>query len=364
MKLRWVAMAQYWEMVSRASIFMWTTVCSWGAFPDTVASLFDSLNEAADALESLGFVVSDRKVGEEIGKVIGYAPMRHPALLKFPGAKFATLHLAFDTLLAARKVYVPRLRSIIGFWLWMMLSNRIFLSIAHDVFQFIERFEGRCVEWDPKVKDEVAAIRDTLILCVLDLGAEIPNTVFAIDAMGANDSDCGGYAVVGASVSHEMAVDCWKAGPHPLKTVVRLDGQVSNLLKPVSKLEARIPICRLPAQLLDTSLTQWDLIEKGRWDFADQIELGVARATIRLLQLLAVCPSTFRRKITSLQETTPVGRTQLSRADLQRPRLISFAAEKRLFSSLKDRVSRYHGYKAHHNRLMKAAELSYDGPRD
>ena len=174
-------------------------------------------------------MVSDRKVGDEIGKVIGYAPIRHPDLLKIPGSKFASLHLAFDTLLGARKVYMPHLRSVMGLSLWMMLLSRNLLSIAHDVFQFIERFGGLCVACHPKVRDEVSAIRDTLILCVLDLGAKIPNTTFATDAMGSNDTDCGGYAVVGATVSQEVAVGSWRARPHQLKTVVRLDGQVSSL---------------------------------------------------------------------------------------------------------------------------------------
>ena len=104
-----------------------------------------------------------------------------------------------------------------------------------------------------------------------------------------------------------MALDIWRAGPQPRKTVVRLDGKVSDLLKPVSRLEARVPVSGLPRTLLDTSVTEWQVIQRGRWQNADSIELGEGRATLHLLELLACCPGTFRLKVFALEDSSSWG---------------------------------------------------------
>ena len=150
-------------------------------------------------------------------------------------------------------------------------------------------------------------IRNTLILAILDVGAPLPSSAFATDAMGANEVDNGGFAVVGTPISLNMAASIWQAGARPSKTVFKLNGDTDNLRKPLSRLEAGIPVCGLPRELLDPSITEWTLISKGRWNYADPIDLWEGRATIQRLDLLAVCPGSFRHKLTSLEDNSSWG---------------------------------------------------------
>ena len=125
--------------------------------------------------------------------------------------------------------------------------------------------------------------------------------------MGANEVDNGGFAVVGTEIAPSMAANIWQAGAKPSKTVVKLNGDTASLRKPRSRLEARIPVCGIPRELLDTTTTEWTLISRGRWSFADPIELGEGRATIQLLELLAVCPGSFRHKLFSSEDNSSWG---------------------------------------------------------
>ena len=50
-----------------------------------------------------------------------------------------------------------------------------------------------------------------------------------------------------------------------------------------------------------------DAYQQGRWNFADPIELGEGKATIQLLELLAVCQGNFRHKLCSLEENKSWG---------------------------------------------------------
>lgn len=278
-----------------------------GNDPDPIADVTSALHTAADALEDIGFTVTDRRVKQQVDKVIGYVPLASPALVKPPASKLALLHLSLGELLAQDSIYVPLLKSIIGSWLWCMLLNRNLLSIGHSLFQFLDRNAERTVKWWPSARLEVQVIRHTLLLCILDVGAALPTSAFATDAMGSSDADHGGFAVVGARISPDMAADLWRAGNQPLKTVVRLNGDVSNLLKPVSKLEARVPVSRLPPSLLNPLITEWQLFTKGRWATSDSIELGEGRATIQLLELLSISPGSFRYKIFAHEDNSSWG---------------------------------------------------------
>ena len=265
------------------------------------------MHKCADTLESLGFIVGDRRGApatgdgaaraEELGKVIGYVHCRSPAQLRPPGPKLAKLHLAFTTLISYDKVCVDSLHSLVGLWLWMMLLRRDLLCIGHGLFQFIERNQGRYVKWWESARDEVRCIADTLMLCILDVGAPLAPAVYATDAMGASEVDAGGFAIVGADVSQEVLYECWRAGPQPAKTVVKLNGDTTHLRKKLSRIEARIPVSKLPETLFDPNATSWDLIRKGRWAEADAIQLGEGWATVMLLEVLAGFAGAHRSKV-------------------------------------------------------------------
>ena len=66
------------------------------ADPDPLGDAFGALHLAADALEKVGFVVTDRRDKFMIDKVIGYVPCRRPALVRPPNSKLGMLHLAFE----------------------------------------------------------------------------------------------------------------------------------------------------------------------------------------------------------------------------------------------------------------------------
>ena len=110
---------------------------------------------------------------------------------------------------------------------------------------------------------EVLMIRDTLVLAILDGGAPFPSSVFATDAMGANEVNNGGFAVMGTEIAPSMAANIWRAGAKPCKKVVKLNGDTTSLRQPLSRLEARIPVCGLPRELLDTTTTEWTLISRA-----------------------------------------------------------------------------------------------------
>jgi hypothetical protein len=262
----------------------------------------DLMHRAADALEAVGFKVDDRRGRAQLQKIIGYAPSQRPAQLRLPDSKLAELHEELARLLQYWVVSVPNLHTAIGRWLWAMLLRRDLLSQAHGIFSFLERCEGQTVRWWPKAWLEVNSIKDTLFLAILDVGAPLASTIFASDAMGASHLDAGGYAVVAAVVDDACLDQIWSAGPRPGKTVIKLDGDMTRLRRPTSKLEARVPFSRLPQRLFNKSLTDWILLDKGRWRYEDAISLGEGRASLRVLQLLCKFAGAHRHVIHSLED--------------------------------------------------------------
>jgi hypothetical protein len=115
---------------------------------------------------------------------------------------------------------------------------------------------------------------DTIALVEFDVGAPLAPVLFATDAMGATEADCGGYAVVGTEPPRQVIEQCFEAGNHPRLTVVKLTGDVDRLLGKDRPLTPKIPYSPLPRIIFDKSVTQWQVICKGRWHYEDRIELG------------------------------------------------------------------------------------------
>ena len=120
-----------------------------GSRRDPYAEVENLLHTAAASLVSIGFVVDDRRKIEDKQKVIGYIVQSQPVLLRPPGSKLATLHLGLEHQLSQERVHIEQLRPLTGIWLWFMLLNRNLLSLAHSLFQFLERCEGQTVMWWP-----------------------------------------------------------------------------------------------------------------------------------------------------------------------------------------------------------------------
>ena len=112
---------------------------SLAASRDRCAIVVDSMTQAADALELLGFIVADHWSRSDLDKISGYAPQRFPALLRGPGPRVANLHLSLLELCRADIVNTSYLRMMTGMWLWLMLLNRKLLSRGRSIYQFLDR---------------------------------------------------------------------------------------------------------------------------------------------------------------------------------------------------------------------------------
>ncbi len=136
-----------------------------------------------------------------------------------------------------------------------------------------------------------------------DLGAELPTTAFATDAMGPSEEDNGGYGVVTAQVDKATVVKCFEEGLLPGFTVCRLDGSFRGLSKPEHRIGQNVPFTRVPSELL---AAEWFPLLWGRWDRADHITLGEGRAVVKLLALVSQDVRSHRHRLISLQDSRPI----------------------------------------------------------
>ena len=83
-------------------------------------------------------------------------------------------------------------------------------SIPQAIFGFIIRNEGLVAPWWPTARREAVCMADCVLAMYSDLGAGVSSTLFASDAMGANDEDAGGHLVVVSNVARSIAVECYE----------------------------------------------------------------------------------------------------------------------------------------------------------
>ena len=205
------------------------------------------MHVCADALEESGFQVDDRQGDGKLEKIVGYAIQRHPAQLRLPGRKSVLLVDSLRALARQPTVDVDRLRSVIGLWIWGALLRRELLSIPHAVFKLIEVCEGQVVTWWPSARREVLCMANAVIAMYADLGAALPATVVATDAMGSSEADCGGYGIVAATASPGDVRSCYEDSLLPGYTVCKLSGGSLAWQGPTGRLP---PTCRSRASLL------------------------------------------------------------------------------------------------------------------
>ena len=182
--------------------------------------------------------------------------------------------------------------------------RRDILSAPHALFGFINKYSGSKVEWWASAHREWWTMIGLIMAMVADIGAPLANCVFATDAMGASEIDAGGYGIVGANVSPELALATFECGTAPGFTVSRLDGDIRALHNPAKELQRTVPYTKVPDVLFEDS-TKWEPIAQGRWTWEDHITLGEARAVTKLAALLARCPLAHRHKVISLQDNRP-----------------------------------------------------------
>ena len=107
--------------------------------PASAGAADATMNLLADALEDVGFVVTDRNSADTLDKIIGYRPQRSQARLELPINRGVMLHDALDFLASVSIVCTTQLRSVVSVWIWAALLRRDALSIPQCIFGFLDR---------------------------------------------------------------------------------------------------------------------------------------------------------------------------------------------------------------------------------
>ncbi len=259
------------------------------------------MNGCGDALEDIGFEVSNRQPFPELHKIVGYEPERRPARLRLPAERGALLQQALRHQTTLVLVDTRVLRSLTGVWVWAALLRRDVLTIPYVFFKFLDFADGAVVPWWRSARREVSSMATAVAALYADLGAPLAPVLFATDAMGANDDD-GGFGIVGRDISEQLARTVFEVGRRPGYSVTKLSGVFTGLRRPEEQIQRRVPLSLLPRELLRPTDELWKPIEAGRWRFADHIALGERRAVVRLARRLSCVPAAHRLKFVSLQD--------------------------------------------------------------
>ncbi len=260
------------------------------------------MHRSADSLERIGFQVKDRQTDGSLSKILGYEPRRHPARLSLPADKAILLIDSLRSLAGQRGVEVDELRSVTGVWIWGALLKRELLSVPQRLFGFIDRLQGQTVRWWPSARREVLWTADTVIAMHADLGAALPTTLFATDAMGASDLDHGGYGIVTCACPRGIVEQTFQEALEPGFSVTKLDGSFSGLKNPSLPITRTVPFTRVSDDVVNAD---WKPLAWGRWNKTDHITLGESRALVELLQVLANSSRCHRHRVISLQDNRP-----------------------------------------------------------
>jgi len=178
------------------------------------------------------------------------------------------------------------------------------LSVLCHIYKFVQVNRHRVLPLWPSVRREIKMMRSLLPLAELNLGARPPPLLFATDAMGATDDDCGGFGIVGTPIAEHEIRDVFVRARQLAYSVPRVDGVLSGLKRPERVLTRTVPSTVLPPTLFERD--RWRTVDKGRWLDADHITLGEGRAVIRLLRRLAAAPEWHGRLVVSLEDNQPI----------------------------------------------------------
>jgi len=272
------------------------------------------MHTMADGLEELGFEVSDRVEAEQSRKAIGFQFAKGPDRLCLPGDKAVLLQLTIEWLLEAPIVDTALLKSVVGIWIWAASLARNQLAIPENVFQFLQCHFPRRAKWWNTAKKELRWMASMVPALEHRLHRETWPVVFATDAEGVNGSDAGGFGVVAAPFEIDTVMKTIMVSARPAFTVAKLDGSIGHLKDPVKELKGRIPVSRVPREVLDPSI-HWEPLAAGRWKHGDHITLGEGRGTIVLLKKIAMAARSQHRIFASLCDNFPwVGATNKGRS--------------------------------------------------
>lgn len=143
-------------------------------------------------------------------------------------------------------------------------------------------------------------MRNLLPMMFADVGAKLCPYLFATDAQGSGEGDDGGWGLVGSKPAPEDLLELFRRGCRPGFTVLSLDGSMQRLKRPDKALQARVPFTKVPLSMV-SSPDCWVELAHGRWKFSDHITLGEARASLKILNLLALS-GLRRHRVLSLMD--------------------------------------------------------------
>ena len=260
------------------------------------------IEEISQNMEAAGFRVPDRRHGKEVEKVVGFRLDMDTGTFTLPVKRARLLERALLELAHARWVDVDVLRAVLGVWSFGAQLRDLY-SIPFVVYRMIELCEGQFVRQWPSVRDELICMARAVAFMEYEGRLQFSDVLFATDAMGADDLDCGGYGIVMTKINNSERQSLLHVGEAPGLTISNLNGSLDGLRDPHQELKRSKPFCRLPDALFHEG--RWIEVLAGRWRHADHITIGEARAVTKLLAWLSQVPSLVGRVLFSLEDNRP-----------------------------------------------------------
>ena len=261
------------------------------------------IEEISQNMEAAGFRVPDRRHDKEVEKVVGFRLDMDTGTFTLPVKRARLLERALLELAHARWVDVDVLRAVLGVWSFGAQLRRDLYSIPFVVYRMIELCEGQFVRQWPSVRDELICMARAVTFMEYEGRLQFSDVLFATDAMGADDLDCGGYGIVMTKINNSERQSLLHVGEAPGLTISNLNGSLDGLRDPHKELKRSKPFCRLPDALFHEG--RWIEVLAGRWRHADHITIGEARAVTKLLAWLSQVPSLVGRVLFSLEDNRP-----------------------------------------------------------
>ena len=261
------------------------------------------MEEIADNMEAEGFKVPDRRAGNEISKVVGYEIDAQKGSFALPRRRACLLQAALLEQANARYVCVELLRALVGIWSFGAQLRRELYSIPFSVYHMIDVCEGQFVKLWPSVRRELVFMARAIDFMTLQAADPVSDVVFATDAMGADDVDCGGYGICMTKATPEEFKALMWAGEEPGFSLSEHDRGLRGLQKPSERVRFTRPFSRLPRSLFDDS--RWVELQAGRWQAADHITIGEARAVTKCFELACQTPAAHNHVFYALQDNRP-----------------------------------------------------------
>lgn len=138
-------------------------------------------------------------------------------------------------------------------------------------------------------------------LMVCHVGSPILDLLFSTDAMGANETDHGGYGIAVTKVTDDE-IDLLRQGEAVGKSIARLDG-LHGAKFPDKALVPTVPFTLLSHQLFSDD--RWIEVQRGRWKYNDHITIGESRTVLKMLRRVSSWPGVHGVALFSLQDNMP-----------------------------------------------------------